>query len=90
MVVQIDSVGTEVATLQSDIKAAGSHQVAFDSGSLPFGANLYTLNAGSLSATRKLLLVKQQPLQTSFFQVRHSTLTIRVRRTWFPVVSCMK
>jgi hypothetical protein len=53
-----DVLGREVATLVNEPKAAGLYTVAFDGSSLPSGVYFYRLNAGSYSATKKMLLIR--------------------------------
>jgi F5/8 type C domain/Secretion system C-terminal sorting domain len=53
-----DVLGREVATLVDGHQAAGNHSVTFDARKLPSGVYLYRLQAGSFSATKKLLLLK--------------------------------
>ncbi len=53
-----DPLGRVVATLVDGEMAAGSHSVAFNAGDLPSGVYLYSLQAGSFSDTKKLLLLK--------------------------------
>lgn len=53
-----DVIGREVKTLVNEHQNAGSHSVIFDSSNLPSGVYFYRLQAGSYSATKKLLLLK--------------------------------
>ncbi|MBM2845805.1 MAG: hypothetical protein HW407_1117, partial [Bacteroidetes bacterium] len=53
-----DVLGNEVATLVNETMSVGSHTVTFDSRSLASGMYFYTLTAGPLSHTRKMMLVK--------------------------------
>lgn len=53
-----DSAGRLVATLVDGWREAGSHQVTFDGSRLASGMYLYTLTAGTNTATGKLMLVK--------------------------------
>jgi len=53
-----DVLGREVKTLVNQRETAGSHSVTFSAGDLPSGVYFYRLQAGSYSATRKLLLLK--------------------------------
>lgn len=63
-----DVLGREVATLVNERQSAGSHSVVFsavggsasggNAGNLPSGMYIYKLEAGTYSATRKLLLLK--------------------------------
>jgi len=50
--------GQHVATLVNEYRAAGTYEVSFAPENLPSGVYLYTLKAGSYSATRKMMLVK--------------------------------
>ena len=53
-----DVLGREVASLINDVQAAGSYDVRFDASNLPSGMYFYRLQAGSFSASKKLMLVK--------------------------------
>lgn len=53
-----DLAGRRVATLVDGPLAAGSHQVTLDGTRLAAGVYLYTLQAGPLQASRKLVLLK--------------------------------
>jgi len=53
-----DILGSEVATLLSEEKPAGTYQVSFDASSLSSGVYLYKMQAGSIVETRKMLLLK--------------------------------
>ncbi len=53
-----DALGRSVAELVNGEQVAGEHQVRFDGSRLSSGVYYYRLQAGSWSATRKLLLVK--------------------------------
>jgi hypothetical protein len=50
--------GRQVATLVNGHREAGPHQVTFDGSALASGMYIYTLTAGSHSATGKMMLVK--------------------------------
>jgi len=50
--------GQEVAGLVNSVQAAGVHRASWNASNLPGGLYLYKLQAGSFSATRKLLLQK--------------------------------
>jgi hypothetical protein len=50
--------GQEVATLVSGVQPAGKHSVTFDGSRLASGVYFYRLQAGNVSITRKLLLLK--------------------------------
>jgi hypothetical protein len=53
-----DVLGRTVATLVDERQTAGSHALQFDAGDLPSGVYFYRFQAGSYSATKKLLLLK--------------------------------
>lgn len=50
--------GVKVATLYSGYKEAGIHSISFDGNNLSSGIYFYTLNAGTFSQTRKMILEK--------------------------------
>lgn len=50
--------GSEVATLVSGIQDAGRHAVTFDAARISSGVYFYRLQAGGMSITRKMLLMK--------------------------------
>ncbi|MGE5496945.1 MAG: T9SS type A sorting domain-containing protein [Syntrophothermus sp.] len=51
-------IGQEVATLVNKEQAAGEYKVRFDGSSLPSGMYIYTIQAGHLRDSKKLLLLK--------------------------------
>ncbi|HEY6953258.1 MAG TPA: T9SS type A sorting domain-containing protein, partial [Bacteroidota bacterium] len=53
-----DLLGREVETLVNGAQTPGSHEVKFDASRLSSGIYFYQLQAGSFSATKKLLLLK--------------------------------
>jgi photosystem II stability/assembly factor-like uncharacterized protein len=53
-----DVIGNEIATLINEYQTAGSYKVEFDGYGLTTGIYFYQLNAGSLSQTKKLMLLK--------------------------------
>jgi hypothetical protein len=53
-----DMLGREVRSLVNEPQSAGSHSVTFNAGGLASGVYLYRLQAGSCTATKKLLLLK--------------------------------
>ena len=53
-----DALGREIRMLVSERQTPGTHSVTFDGGNLPSGVYFYRLQAGSYSATRKLVLLK--------------------------------
>jgi len=53
-----DMLGREVATLVNESKGPGRHAVLFDASRLPSGVYIYRLQAGSFTATRRLVLLK--------------------------------
>lgn len=57
-IVVFDLLGREVKSLVNGQQSAGFHTVTFDASALPSGVYLYRLEAGSYSATRKMLLLK--------------------------------
>jgi glucuronoarabinoxylan endo-1,4-beta-xylanase len=50
--------GAEVAVLVDEDVPAGEHAVSFDGASLASGMYFYTLRAGSIVETRRMLLVR--------------------------------
>lgn len=50
--------GQEIVTLVNELKTPGLHTVNFDASLLPSGVYLYRLEAGSFTATRRMLLMK--------------------------------
>lgn len=50
--------GQEVATLAHGTMAQGRHTVSFDAKNLPSGLYVYRMDAGSFTATKKMLLMK--------------------------------
>ncbi|MFH1194240.1 MAG: T9SS type A sorting domain-containing protein [bacterium] len=53
-----DILGNEVATLVNETKEPGVYEVEFDGSNLASGIYFYQLNAGSFTATKKLILLK--------------------------------
>lgn len=53
-----DVLGKKVATLVNEEKSAGNYRVKFDGSNLASGIYFYQLNAGSYTATKKLILLK--------------------------------
>jgi hypothetical protein len=53
-----DVLGREVATLVNEQKSAGSYQVDFDAHLLTSGVYFYSLQAGTFTETKKLVLIK--------------------------------
>jgi hypothetical protein len=53
-----DVLGREVAVLVNEKKPAGSYQVQWNAEGIPSGIYLYRLTSGTLSITRKLILLK--------------------------------
>jgi hypothetical protein len=53
-----DLLGREVATLVNELQDAGDKSVQFNARNLASGMYLYTLTAGSFTATRKLVVMK--------------------------------
>ena len=48
----------EVSVLFNEYQEAGSHEIKFNSGNLASGIYFYKLQAGSLSAIKKMILLK--------------------------------
>jgi hypothetical protein len=53
-----DMTGRLVKVLHSGLLSRGTHEILFDGGNLPSGVYVYRAEAGSHSATRKMVLVK--------------------------------
>ena len=53
-----NSLGSEVATLVNETKPAGTYEVEFNASNLSSGIYYYTLQAGSFSETKKMILMK--------------------------------
>jgi hypothetical protein len=53
-----DAIGQEVATLVSETKSSGVHEVTFNGSNLSSGVYVYRLQAGNYSQTKKLVLMK--------------------------------
>ena len=53
-----NSLGKEVATLINEEKSAGKYRTEFDANGLPSGIYFFSLNAGSFSETKKMILIK--------------------------------
>ncbi len=53
-----DVLGREVADLLNTTKDAGSHEVVFDASNLASGLYVYMINAGSFTASKKMMLMK--------------------------------
>ena len=50
--------GVEVASLENGFKSAGEHVVTFDASSLSSGLYIYKLNAGTITLTKRMTLIK--------------------------------
>ena len=50
--------GEEVATLVNEVKNPGAHEVKFDGSNLTSGFYIYTLEAGSMKTSKKMMLTK--------------------------------
>jgi hypothetical protein len=50
--------GREVATLVNEVKAPGNYEVTWDATGIASGVYLYCLQAGGISETRKLVLIR--------------------------------
>ncbi|MBO6537588.1 MAG: T9SS type A sorting domain-containing protein [Balneolaceae bacterium] len=53
-----DVTGRLVATLSDGLRNAGAHQITFDASALSSGIYFYRLEAGELTETRKMMLIK--------------------------------
>ena len=53
-----DVLGNEVATLLSEEKPAGSYEVSFNASGLTSGIYLYKLQAGNVTETKKMTLMR--------------------------------
>ncbi|MCL5020108.1 MAG: T9SS type A sorting domain-containing protein [Bacteroidetes bacterium] len=53
-----DVLGREVRTLVNGTESAGAHSVSFDAAGLPSGVYFYRLIAGSLSETKKMVVIR--------------------------------
>ena len=53
-----NSLGQEVATLVSEIKKAGIHQVEWNAGNLSSGIYYYMLRAGQFQEIKRMVLLK--------------------------------
>jgi hypothetical protein len=53
-----NSLGGEVATLVNETKSAGTYNIEFNASDLSSGIYYYTLQAGSFSETKKMILMK--------------------------------
>lgn len=51
-------IGQEVATLVQEVKESGTHEVSWNAGNGPSGVYFYRLQAGTRTATAKMILVK--------------------------------
>lgn len=54
----MNSLGEEVAVLVNETKEQGQHQVEFNASNLSSGIYYYTLQAGSFTETKKMVLIK--------------------------------
>jgi hypothetical protein len=53
-----DMLGNEIITLVNENLQSGVYEVKFDASTLSSGVYFYSLNAGSFTATKKMMLVK--------------------------------
>ncbi|MCF8260940.1 MAG: T9SS type A sorting domain-containing protein [Melioribacteraceae bacterium] len=53
-----DAVGTEIETLETGIKTAGSHQIRFDAADYPTGVYFYQIYGSNFTDTKKAILIK--------------------------------
>ncbi|MBK8946740.1 MAG: T9SS type A sorting domain-containing protein [Ignavibacteriae bacterium] len=53
-----DILGSEITTLVSENKFAGSYTIEFDGSNLSNGVYFYTINSGNFHQTKKMILIK--------------------------------
>ena len=53
-----NAIGSEVSTLISGTKKAGTHEVVFNAGSLPSGVYFYTIRFDNTTQTKRMILIK--------------------------------
>jgi hypothetical protein len=53
-----DILGNEIATLVNEEKSAGNYEVNFEASGFASGIYYYTLNAGSFTETKKMIMIK--------------------------------
>ncbi|MFH1198408.1 MAG: cellulase family glycosylhydrolase [bacterium] len=53
-----DTLGREVAVLFDEEQAPGLHEITFDASNLPSGIYLYKIQAGDLTSSKKMILLK--------------------------------
>jgi choice-of-anchor B domain-containing protein len=53
-----DALGRQVGILADEFKTAGTHKINYDAGRLASGMYYYSINAGSFTETKKMMLVK--------------------------------
>jgi hypothetical protein len=53
-----NALGEEVRTLVNEEQSAGLHKISFQASNLPSGIYFYTITAGNISETRKMILMK--------------------------------
>lgn len=53
-----NTLGQEITTLFEGVQQSGNHEVSFDASRLSSGVYMYTLQSGSLSITKKFVLMK--------------------------------
>jgi hypothetical protein len=53
-----NQIGQEVVTLVNETRDAGSYDLTWDASVMPTGLYFYTLNAGDVTLTRKMMLIK--------------------------------
>jgi hypothetical protein len=53
-----DLLGNKISTLVNQDKAAGSYELKFDASNLPSGIYFYTIQTGSFTQTKKMILMK--------------------------------
>ncbi|MCC6256038.1 MAG: T9SS type A sorting domain-containing protein, partial [Ignavibacteriaceae bacterium] len=53
-----DILGSEVATLVNEQKAAGKYEINFNASNFASGVYIYKIQAGSFNSSKKLMLLK--------------------------------
>jgi len=51
-------IGQKIVTLVNGVKSAGEHSITFNANRLPSGIYFYTLSSGSLTLTKRMVLIK--------------------------------
>ncbi|MFA7228908.1 MAG: T9SS type A sorting domain-containing protein, partial [Melioribacteraceae bacterium] len=53
-----DILGNKISTLVNQEKAAGSYELSFNADNMPSGVYFYTIQTGSFTQTKKMILMK--------------------------------